>query len=370
MNETIKEKLLNKNEKILNMVIERVKRDFLDDIAIIGLSGSFSTGDYHEKSDLDLIIINNTENAWEISDCFIFNDVGYDIYCTPWEGRIEDQSNLNSQMISCLTDLKIVYCAKPEYMDRFNAYKQKALDSLAKPIGRECLDLAKKYIDKAKQHYAETIISDDMGTVRYSSCGVVYYLLNALVRMNNTYIKLGIKRYREQITSYKYLPENFDKMYMSVIEAKTIGEMRDTSRDMLKSVVRLYDEMREKFVEKPKPMHDNARGTYEELWCNCRNKVIVSCDSGNISYAYHAAMDAQNYLDEMTDTIGTKKFNLMQYFDADNLQLFKEAFLRAMDEYLDEYNKIGLKVRKFDTFEELYNHFMKSPVGQGIPDAP
>ncbi|MCL2775496.1 MAG: nucleotidyltransferase domain-containing protein [Oscillospiraceae bacterium] len=68
MNESLKEKLLSKNEKILNMIIERVKRDFLDDIAIIGLSGSFSTDDYHEKSDLDLIIINNTENAWKISD--------------------------------------------------------------------------------------------------------------------------------------------------------------------------------------------------------------------------------------------------------------------------------------------------------------
>jgi predicted nucleotidyltransferase len=360
MNEIIKEKLLNKNEKILNMIIERVKRDFLDDIAIIGLSGSFSTDDYHEKSDLDLIIINNTENAWKISDCFIFDDVGYDIYCTSWEGRIEDQSNLNSEMISCLTDLKIVYCAKPEYMDKFNTYKQKALDLLAKPIGKECLEQAKKYIDRAKQHYAETIIFDDIGTVRYASCGVVYYLINALVRINNTYIKRGIKRYREQILSYKYLPENFDKMYMSAIEAKTIDEMRNTSHEVLKSVVRLYDEMREKFVEKPTPTPDNAWGTYEELWSNCRNKVIVSCDLGDKSFAYHAAMGAQNYLDEMTEMIGIKKFNLMQYFDADNLQLFKEAFLRAMDEYLDEYNKIGVKVRKYDTFDELYDHFMKS----------
>jgi len=59
MNEAMKQLLLSKNEKIINMVIERAKRDFLDDIAIIGLSGSFSTGDFHEKSDLDLIIINN-----------------------------------------------------------------------------------------------------------------------------------------------------------------------------------------------------------------------------------------------------------------------------------------------------------------------
>ena len=350
---------MNKNEKILNMIIERVKRDFSDDIAIIGISGSFSTEDYHEKSDLDLIIINNTERAEEISECFILDDIGYDVYCTSWEGRIKDQSNLDSEMISCLTDLKIVYCAKPEYMDRFNTYRQKALDLLAKPTGKECLEQAKKYINTAKQHYAETMISDDAGTVKYASCGVVYYLINALVRMNNTCIKRGIKRYREEILAYKYLPDNFDEMYMSAIESKSIGDMRNTSQKMLKSVVALYDEMREKFVKKPTPTYDDIDGTYEELWSNCRNKVILSCDMGDKSYAYHAAMGAQNYLDEMTEMTGTKKFDLMKYFYADNLQIFKEAFLSAMDEYLDEYKKVGKNVNKFDTFEQLYEFFMK-----------
>ena len=47
MDEIIKKKLLDKNERLINMVIERAKRDFIDDIAIIGLTGSFSTGDFH-----------------------------------------------------------------------------------------------------------------------------------------------------------------------------------------------------------------------------------------------------------------------------------------------------------------------------------
>ena len=132
------------------MVIERAKRDFPDDIAVVGLTGSFNTGDFHEKSDLDLIIINNTKRGWEISSCFILDDVGYDIYCTPWETRIEDQANLNSPMISCLIDLEILYCAKPAYLEKINSYKNRALDTLAKPLGKECLERARKYIDIAK----------------------------------------------------------------------------------------------------------------------------------------------------------------------------------------------------------------------------
>lgn len=64
MDDVNRQQILLKNEKLISMVIERAKRDFPEDIAIIGLTGSFSTGDFHEKSDLDLIIINNENQGW------------------------------------------------------------------------------------------------------------------------------------------------------------------------------------------------------------------------------------------------------------------------------------------------------------------
>jgi hypothetical protein len=358
MDETTRQKLIEKNEKLINMVVERAKRDFPDDIAIIGLSGSFSTNDFHEKSDLDLIIINNTDRGWGISACFILDDVGYDIYCTPWETRIEAEANLDSPMISCLVDLKILYFAKPEYLDKFNSYRQRALDALSKPIGKECLERARKWIAAAKQEYANSLLSDDKGVVRYASGGVLYNCLNALTNLNNTYIKRGIKRYMEELATYQYIPDNFADIYLFLIEAKTIEEMRNASYQMLKGIVCLYDRMSVDFVDYPVPTYDNLSGTYEELWCNCRNKVIASTTVKDESYVFHTALGAQNYLDEMTKDKGTKKFDLMQYYDADNLDVFKEAFLRIMDEYLEEYNKVGRKVERYETFEELYEHYM------------
>jgi hypothetical protein len=49
----------------------------------------------------------------------------------------------------------------------------------------------------------------------------------------------------------------------------------------------------------------------------------------------------------------------MQYFDADQLDLLKEQLLLAMDEYLEEYNRAGRKVERYDTFEELYSQYMR-----------
>lgn len=358
MDENIKEKLLSKNELLINMVIERVKRDFLDDIAIIGLTGSFSTGDFHEKSDLDLVIINNTERGWEISDCFILDDVGYDIYCTPWDSRIQEQSTLESPNVSSLTELKILYYAKAEDLEKLNDIRQKALDALADPIGEACLNRAKKWINLAKLAYSDTMLGEDIGSVRHASADVLYNLVNALVSMNNTCIKRGIKRYLEEIRSLRYIPNDLESLYMSIIEAQTVEDIRIASFNMLDSVTRLHSTMCDNFIVKPTPTFDNLKGTYEELWCNYRNKILNSVVTDDASYVFLSAFGAQGYLDEMAVEKGTKKFDLMQYFDASDLPVIKEKFLEVMDEYLDEYDKVGREVERFTTFEQLYAHYM------------
>lgn len=358
MNESIKKKLLDKNELLINMVIERARRDFPGDIAIIGLTGSFSTGDFHEKSDLDLIIINNTERGWGISDCFILDDVGYDIYCTPWDTRIYEQSILERPDVASLIDLKVLYYAKPEDLEKLNNFRQKALDALAEPIGEACLNRAKKWIDLAKQAYCDTMLGDNIGSVRYASADVLYHLVNALVSMNNTYIKRGIKRYLEEICSYRYVPDDLESLYMSIIEAHAIEDIRIASFNMLNSVTRLHSKMYNNFIVKPAPTFDNLRGTYEELWCNYRNKILNSVTTNDASYAFLSAFGAQGYLDEMTAQKGTRKFDLMQYFDASDLPVVKEKFLEMMEEYVDEYNKVGREVERFKTFEQLYAHYI------------
>lgn len=359
MNDTIRQELLSKNEKLIHMVIERAQRDFPEEIAVIGLTGSFQTGDFHDKSDLDLIIINNSNEGWGISSCFILGDVGYDIYCTPWETRIEDQAALENPMISHLLDLQVLYCAKPEYMDKLRAYQQRALDTLSKPLGRDCLERAKKWVDLAKQEYANALLTEDPGAVRLASAELVLHLMNALSHMNNTYFRRGLKRYLEEAQAFPHLPEDFETSYWNVIHAKSVDEIRSASRLLMQSILELYNGLQQKYVNQPVPSYDNLAGTYEELWCNYRNKVIASAEKKDASYAFYAAMGAQGLLDEMTESRGTRKFDLMQYFDAANLDLFKDKFLQAMDDYLEEYRRAGRKVQQYDTFEELYASYMK-----------
>ncbi|HML46885.1 MAG TPA: nucleotidyltransferase domain-containing protein, partial [Clostridia bacterium] len=120
----------------------------------------------------------------------------------------------------------------------------------------------------------------------------------------------------------------------------------------------LYARMWDQFADKPAPTYENLRGTYEELWCNYRNKVLASAASGDASYALHTALGAQNFLDEMAEDRGTPCFDLLKDFDAENLAPFRDAFFRAMEEYLKEYDRVGRKVEQFETLEELMARYM------------
>lgn len=46
-----------RNSRIIEAVLKKSKKVCPDSIALIGVGGSFCSGDIHEKSDLDLFIV-------------------------------------------------------------------------------------------------------------------------------------------------------------------------------------------------------------------------------------------------------------------------------------------------------------------------
>lgn len=357
MDKATKEKLLERNQRIIDMVIERAKRDFPDDIDLIGLTGSFATGDYHEGSDLDLIIVNGTDRGWGIADGFILGGVGFDVYCTPWD-NLERKSRLDDVGVSSLTELQILYVAKPEHLERFKALRQRALDGLAEPIGRDCLERAGKHLDMAKQELGGAMLAETTGRARYAAGGVLHHCVNALIAMNNTCIKRGIRRYREILLALEHLPDGFEALYMAVIEAKTADASREAARALLGAVAGLHTALWEGAVEKSAPNYDNLWGVYEEFFSNYFNKLRNSAAEGDASYAFFAALGAQAYIDEMADMKGLPVRDLMAAFDPGDLTKLEAAWEEAARIYLDAYKRAGREVERFDTFEALYDHYM------------
>ena len=55
-----------RNQKIIDAVIEKEKTLCPGSVALIGIYGSFQSGDVHPLSDLDLLILINDERGWQL----------------------------------------------------------------------------------------------------------------------------------------------------------------------------------------------------------------------------------------------------------------------------------------------------------------
>jgi len=358
MDDATRKRLLAKNEKLINMVIERVKRDFPDDIVLIGFTGSFSHNNFYEKSDLDLCIVHDTVSFGKLWETFLFDGVAYSFVYISWD-NLESKAALERIGVSGLTDLQIIYCTKPEYLEKFNGLREKALRLMAEPINKDSLERAKKHMNFAKQEYAITMLSDDLGTARYASSRLLFNLVNTLVSLNNTCIKQGIKRYLDEVLTYRYLPDNFYSEYISVIESKTVCEIRNAALLLLSGVTQLYDAMCKQYITKPVPTSDNLAGTYESLLGGCLTKVIASIASSDKSYIMHAARTAQVVLNEIAEDTGTNAYDIMQYFDIDNPEILNDELIKVINNHAVECEKVGCKILRFETFEALYDYCMK-----------
>lgn len=118
--------LEERNQKIIDAIINKANIVCPESLALIGVYGSFATGDFYDKSDLDLLILINDDNGWKLGCTFIQDDlqVGHDIYCTNWEG-LEYDAGYEHPNISKMMDAKIVYCADEKYKERLEVLRQK-----------------------------------------------------------------------------------------------------------------------------------------------------------------------------------------------------------------------------------------------------
>src|SRR5512135_1898921 len=110
--------LKDRNDRMIAAIIKKADMICPNSIALIGIAGSFHSGDIHERSDLDLCIVINDEDGWKIASCFILEEVGHDIYCTRW-AKLEAMAEYPDPFVTKLLELDIVYCANDAYLQRY-----------------------------------------------------------------------------------------------------------------------------------------------------------------------------------------------------------------------------------------------------------
>ena len=151
-----------RNQKLIHAIIEKASRECPGALAMIGIYGSFCTGDIHDKSDLDLMILINDERGYCLARTFILEDegIGHDLYCTTWEA-LEHDATFCHPHIAKLMDSKIVHCADDSFRIRLEDLRRKAMeadtqkhaDAALKEAGNAALCIIEHGVPKAANQF-------------------------------------------------------------------------------------------------------------------------------------------------------------------------------------------------------------------------
>ena len=340
------------NEKMLDAIIKKAEALCPDSLALIGVYGSVITGDEYGKSDLDLMILINDENGQVLADGFIIDDVdiGYDLYCTSWD-MIEKDAQCDHAHLSKLFDSMIAYCKDKSALKRLDEIRRKATELLASDRRYEKADQA--YSD-AKKMLAEVYLAQSLSKARSCAGAAIEFIENAVMLHNGRYFRKGTKRTLDELKQLG-LPFDLETRILAVIQAETVEKIRAE----LTEVFILTDEYLQVPKKKELPSAENLRGTYEEMYSNWKNKMAEAAGRDDVYSSFMNLLSLQWMFYEIAEYITVDGFEIMDKFNPKNLEENADVFDQALNKYLAEYEKAGIRPRHFESVAELAEDYNK-----------
>ena len=356
-------RLEERNNRIIDAVIAKAERVCPGSLAMIGIYGSFMTGDIHEKSDLDLLILVNDDARFQLSSGFIQDDlgVGHDIYCTTWQ-NLEESIQYDYPQISKLMDSEIVWCADETYRERLNSLRKSVREQLESPSYANALARAEEHLRQAEHNFAESLTASSLSAARVCAAHMIWHIQGTLAALNRTYFRLGTRRAYEELSAMEKRPEPLCDLIGAVVSADTEECLHNALIHLLRETTTTVKTASREFHTVPKQpvTPETIGGTYEEMFSNWRNKMYFAAETGDRYLAFMSMSAMSGMLSSLCaayDTAGS--YDAMAGYDPDDLWKTAEFFDRTMDAYLAEYKKAGLDVKRYADIDEFVENYLK-----------
>lgn len=361
MTDTEKQNLYARNNKIIEIIMREIQEKCPDAIDLIGIGGSFCNGDIYEKSDLDLVIICNNDNAKCLDKCFIICDVAFDVYTQGWN-RFETMAEYKHPYVTKLFDLTIIYSRNEEVLRKYKSYQALLQSNMNNP----------ELVNKQVGLHFEKVLEEVNSLQKVSSIGIAYRKLASIIKeiefilfmVNRTYVKRGTKRIPEEIASLKVLPKDFLPIYNEIVNCKSLEEIQNEVLMLVNPIKNLLDNLSISYEPKEESKKDFTKrtinatdliGTYEEIYSNWKNKMYHAVDINNTYLSFVTMSSCQEFYDEMADEFDISRIELLENYSSKNLKGNAIAFDNALNEWKRLYDMFGLKIQFYHNLEEFEN---------------
>ena len=329
-----------RNQKIIDAVIQKAEKLCSDQLLLIGIYGSFATGDIHPKSDLDLLLLVQDEAGRQLGSAFVLEDadIGYDIYCTTW-AMLEEDAQCHHAQLAKLMDSQLIYVKDPAALPRLEALRTQAASLLASPRRAE---KALAQLDRAMTMYAECCLAGSLSLCRRYAGAAVHCLLEALMLFHGRYFRLGMKRTFEELAQLP-LPFNIQALVMSLLRA-------EDAEAVCRELTKLINTVRAHMTlpaEKVPPAPENLIGTYEEMVSNWRGKMQEAAENGDLFSSFMNLLSFQFMLQEISESVDIPPEDAMAGFDPQDLTGNAARFDAALSRYLENYHRAGIRAKRY-----------------------
>lgn len=332
------------------LLIEKISKDFKDDIALVVIMGSYIYGETHSRSDLDMFFVPNTERGYNLAFTFVIDGIGFDYWPISWE-RLERIANFDERITSIITEGKVLYYSSAADIERYNQIKKKALDTTER----------KKFIYKASEklnevykvywkHLNANIISD----ARKYAIGIIYTITYALALLNRITVKRGRGKLKQEILNMPLVPEGFSELYDTVFTTSDIDAFKKAYGQLIKNTESLISREKEKISEKVS-FAGALNGFYEEM-INFYNKIYHACETRDAVTALFASVELTNDIDKALKDIGVSSKHLPDLvgaFDPNNLEPLVSAAQNHQAGFVELLTANGVNIREFASFDDL-----------------
>jgi hypothetical protein len=338
-----------------DILIEKIKKDYIDDVAILVIMGSYIYKDTHSKSDLDMYYVPKTERGKNLGIAFIIDGVGFDFWPISWE-RLERIANYDERTTSIITEGKILYYNSEADLERFNQLKSKALDVSDK--GR-FIRKAQAKLEETYKNYFKLISTENLSEVRMYAMRIIFLVTYSIALLNRITVKRGRGKLKKEIMDMPLVPKDFSSLYDTVFVSSDIAEIKNAYRQLIINTEELILSEQAKEMA-PASFAEKLDAYYEEM-INIYNKIYHACEIGDMYCALFAAVELTNEFETAFSGTGVSPKQLPDIvgaFNPNNTECFLELVHEHETQFVELVQSNGIEIKVFRDFEEL-EEYMK-----------
>jgi hypothetical protein len=202
--------------------------------------------------------------------------------------------------------------------------------------------------------------ADTLPEIRKQAMGVLYALPDALMLLNKRYYRRGVRRLYDELRILDKCPPQICELIDTVVSSNTADSLKSALTSLLRDTEAVFAEVRADIAPKKEPVTaDNICGTYEEMFSNWRNKMILAAETGNRTLAFATLGSLQAMLDDIAGSLDIGHYDAVSGYDPDDLWKTAELFDRTIAAYLAEYKKAGVNVRRYADIDEFVKEYLK-----------